>query len=60
MERRDFIQAMGLVAGATAARLALGGTALGTGINAAPGFAEAATGEIARLTKLPFGSAPWA
>jgi fumarate hydratase, class II len=41
-------------------RLALGGTAVGTGINAAPGFAEAATGEIARLTKLPFGSAPWA
>jgi fumarate hydratase class II len=33
---------------------------VGTGINAAPGFAEAATGEIARLTKLPFGSAPWA
>ena len=25
-----------------------------------PVFAEAATGEIARLTKLPFGSAPWA
>jgi fumarate hydratase class II len=39
-------------------RLALGGTAVGTGINAAPGFAEAAAGEIARLTKLPFVSAP--
>jgi fumarate hydratase, class II len=39
-------------------RLALGGTAVGTGINAAPGFAEAATAEIARLTKLPFVSAP--
>jgi fumarate hydratase class II len=39
-------------------RLALGGTAVGTGINAAPGFAEAAAGEIARLTKLPFASAP--
>jgi fumarate hydratase class II len=39
-------------------RLALGGTAVGTGINAAPGFAEAATAEIARLTALPFVSAP--
>ncbi len=36
--------------------LALGGTAVGTGINAAPGFAEAATREIARLTGLPFVS----
>jgi fumarate hydratase, class II len=39
-------------------RLALGGTAVGTGINAAPGFAEAATAEIAKLTELPFVSAP--
>ena len=39
-------------------RLALGGTAVGTGINAALGFAEAATAEIARYTKLPFVSAP--
>ncbi len=38
-------------------QLALGGTAVGTGINAAPGFAEAATAEIARLTGLPFVSA---
>ncbi len=38
-------------------RLALGGTAVGTGINAAPGFAEAAAAEIAKLTKLPFVSA---
>jgi fumarate hydratase class II len=38
--------------------LALGGTAVGTGINAAPGFAEAASAEIARLTGLPFISAP--
>ncbi|MBC8738249.1 class II fumarate hydratase [Paraburkholderia sp. UCT31] len=38
--------------------LALGGTAVGTGINAAPGFAEAAAAEIARLTGLPFVSAP--
>jgi fumarate hydratase class II len=37
--------------------LALGGTAVGTGINAAPGFAEAAAAEIARLTELPFVSA---
>jgi fumarate hydratase, class II len=39
-------------------RLALGGTAVGTGINSAPGFAEAATAEIAKLTGLPFVSAP--
>jgi fumarate hydratase, class II len=39
-------------------RLALGGTAVGTGLNAAPGFGEAAAGEIARLTVLPFVSAP--
>jgi fumarate hydratase, class II len=38
--------------------LALGGTAVGTGINAAPGFAEAAAAEIARMTRLPFVSAP--
>lgn len=39
-------------------RLALGGTAVGTGINSAPGFAEAATAQIAKLTGLPFVSAP--
>ncbi len=39
-------------------RLALGGTAVGTGINAAPDFAEAASSEIAKLTGLPFVSAP--
>src|SRR3989441_146146 len=39
-------------------RLALGGTAVGTGINAAPGFGEAVAAEIAKLTSLPFASAP--
>src|SRR5258706_13721169 len=39
-------------------RLALGGTAAGTGINSAPGFAEAAAAEIAKLTGLPFVTAP--
>jgi fumarate hydratase class II len=39
-------------------RLALGGTAVGTGINSAPGFAEAAAQEIAKLTGLPFVTAP--
>ena len=39
-------------------RLALGGTAVGTGINAAPGFAEAVASEIATLTGLPFVTAP--
>ena len=38
-------------------RLALGGTAVGTGINSAPGFGEAAATEIAKLTDLPFVSA---
>src|SRR5262249_55599295 len=37
--------------------VALGGTAVGTGINAAPGFGEAAAAEIAKLTGLPFVSA---
>jgi fumarate hydratase, class II len=39
-------------------KLALGGTAVGTGINSAPGFAEAAAAEIAKLTGLPFITAP--
>ncbi|HYZ63294.1 MAG TPA: class II fumarate hydratase [Acetobacteraceae bacterium] len=39
-------------------RLALGGTAVGTGINAPPDFADAAAVEIAKLTGLPFVSAP--
>jgi len=39
-------------------RLALGGTAVGTGINSAPGFAEAVAAEIAKLTNLPFVTAP--
>jgi fumarate hydratase class II len=38
--------------------LALGGTAVGTGINAAPDFAEAVAAEIARFTAHPFVSAP--
>src|SRR5262245_49389563 len=39
-------------------RLALGGTAVGTGINSAPGFAEDAAAQIAKLTDLPFVTAP--
>lgn len=39
-------------------RLALGGTAVGTGINAAPGFDTAVALEISNLTKLPFVTAP--
>jgi fumarate hydratase class II len=39
-------------------KLALGGTAVGTGINSAPGFAEAVAAEIAQLTGLPFVTAP--
>jgi fumarate hydratase class II len=39
-------------------RLALGGTAVGTRINAAPDFGEAAAAEVAKLTNLFFVSAP--
>jgi fumarate hydratase class II len=39
-------------------RLALGGTAVGTGINAQPGFDVAVAAEIAKLTGLPFVTAP--
>ncbi|WP_429497482.1 class II fumarate hydratase [Robbsia andropogonis] len=38
--------------------LALGGTAVGTGLNAHPEFAVKVAAEIARLTKLPFITAP--
>jgi fumarate hydratase class II len=39
-------------------QLALGGTAIGTGLNAPPGFAAAAIAELARRTGLPFVEAP--
>jgi fumarate hydratase, class II len=39
-------------------RLALGGTAVGTGINSASGFPETAAAAIATLTGLPFVTAP--
>ena len=39
-------------------RLAQGGTAVGTGLNAPNGFAEEFAREVARLTQLPFTSAP--
>jgi fumarate hydratase class II len=38
--------------------LAVGGTAVGTGLNAPDGFAEACAATIAKLTGLPFVSAP--
>ncbi len=38
--------------------LAIGGTAVGTGLNAPEGFAEKASGHIAEITGLPFVSAP--
>lgn len=38
--------------------LAIGGTAVGTGLNAHPEFAERAAAEIAKLTGLPFRSHP--
>jgi fumarate hydratase class II len=39
-------------------QLAQGGTAVGTGLNAPPGFGEAFAAEVARLTRLPFETAP--
>jgi fumarate hydratase class II len=39
-------------------RLAQGGTAVGTGLNAPPAFAEDFAAEIAELTGLPFETAP--
>src|SRR3984957_17119244 len=39
-------------------RLALGGTAVGTGLNALPGFDNQVAREIAQLTGLPFVTAP--
>ena len=38
--------------------LAQGGTAVGTGLNTSPRFAEAFAAKIAEMTKLPFVSAP--
>ena len=38
--------------------LALGGSAVGTGLNGPPGYAVAVAAEIARLTGLPFRTAP--
>lgn len=38
--------------------LALGGTAVGTGLNASRGYAEAVAAELARLTGHPFVTAP--
>ncbi|MDI9337435.1 MAG: class II fumarate hydratase [Alphaproteobacteria bacterium] len=40
------------------AQLALGGTAVGTGINTPPNYADNVAQEIAKLTGLPFISAP--
>ena len=39
-------------------RLAQGGTAVGTGLNAPKGFAEEFAKDVAKLTQLPFTSAP--
>ena len=39
-------------------RLAQGGTAVGTGLNAPKGFGEEFASEVAKLTRLPFTSAP--
>jgi hypothetical protein len=38
--------------------LAIGGTAVGTGLDSHPGFGDPAAAHIAELTGLPFSSAP--
>ena len=38
--------------------LALGGTAVGTGLNAPKGYAEGVAAELAKLTSLPLVTAP--
>jgi aspartate ammonia-lyase len=43
---------------ATLAEVPLGGTAIGTGINAAPGFAGLAVAQLAAITGLPLREAP--
>ena len=40
------------------AELALGGTAVGTGLNTPPGYSKAVAEKIAELTELPFVTAP--
>ena len=39
-------------------RLAIGGTAVGTGLNAAPGFGQEVAAELTKMTDHPFESAP--
>jgi fumarate hydratase class II len=39
-------------------RLAMGGTAVGTGLNAPPGFGEQVAGQIAAMTGAPYVTAP--
>jgi fumarate hydratase class II len=56
-------QLRGAIAGIKASReglyeLAIGGTAVGTGVNAPKGFSQAVAGTIAELTGKPFKSAP--
>jgi len=53
-------EARGYIAAARDALLplALGGTAVGTGLNSPEGFAEAVAAELAALTGLPFTTAP--
>ena len=52
--------ALGLLGGTLAGlyQLAIGGTAVGTGLNAPPGFGEQVAAELARMTGQPFASAP--
>jgi len=50
--------ALGLIGAARPLELALGGTAVGTGLNSPPGFAARAAAELARSTGRPFVTAP--
>ncbi len=52
----DIVRLEGVLSGLY--ELALGGTAVGTGLNSTPEFADLAAARIAELTDLPFVSAP--
>jgi fumarate hydratase, class II len=53
----DVLQRLELAVGGVY-RLALGGTAVGTGVNSQPGFDKDVAAQIAQLTSLPFVTAP--
>ncbi|WP_260925953.1 class II fumarate hydratase [Novosphingobium sp. 9] len=58
VQQLDYAQERLLDARKGVLKLAQGGTAVGTGLNASPGFAEATAKHLAEQTGLPFETAP--